>query len=632
MYLRKSKRANGRVHLSIGENYREGGKTKSRHIESLGYVDELISEDCPDPVAFWERELARRNEEAKQEGSSICLRLDPQKRIDPQEESRVMLGAAVMGSYFYRDLGIGEFFERRRIGYPVSFDPCRILELLTWGALTGADSKRAIWEERAAYPRACRFSLEDMCRCFGYLSANKDALVDHMRASLEMARGSRDTSRVFCGVSRYYYDNAIEDEGAFEDACANESARALGDVHACGDKSLIGRRAADASGVIRSGSIAHLGILVDGSGVPLDFNVFPDSLGDKGAMMDALKRRYLSSRGGAAEWAADGLDACAGIAASGSGTCASRHAPHASGTRFVAVINRGLNTASAITSLMLDGDGFIFMQPARQASGELKAWIRDNSGYKSNGNDSLRVKSRLFSKTILARDAAGQAVRVELPMKGVAFWARDLYEKNWSERAVIIEELYKPRFGDLPSSEKMNAALGSANSPTQARDEDSALQQKGVWRIDGNQVSADKDLDGFFYLVTSEQDMEDLSLIRACQGFWRTQKFFGAAKQEHWLPVGCCTAEERVNANFLIRFISLQIATLMKKDAGRKYSLQEIADTLARLVGRRVDANIYYFDYRSALSDALAEAAGVDLSRQFLSRSEIRKIMAEVRK
>ena len=54
MYLRKAKRGNGRVYLSIGENFRVDGKTRSRHLESIGYVDELASDGCPDPVAFWE--------------------------------------------------------------------------------------------------------------------------------------------------------------------------------------------------------------------------------------------------------------------------------------------------------------------------------------------------------------------------------------------------------------------------------------------------------------------------------------------------------------------------------------------------------------------------------------------------
>lgn len=52
VYLRKDKRKNGRTYLSIGENYRVDGKTRARHLESIGYVDELTGGGCPDPVAF----------------------------------------------------------------------------------------------------------------------------------------------------------------------------------------------------------------------------------------------------------------------------------------------------------------------------------------------------------------------------------------------------------------------------------------------------------------------------------------------------------------------------------------------------------------------------------------------------
>ena len=42
MYLRKSKKKNGRVYLTIVEAYRdERGKNMSRTVERLGYVDDL---------------------------------------------------------------------------------------------------------------------------------------------------------------------------------------------------------------------------------------------------------------------------------------------------------------------------------------------------------------------------------------------------------------------------------------------------------------------------------------------------------------------------------------------------------------------------------------------------------------
>ena len=42
MHLKKTKRGE-RVYLSVVQNYREGGKTKTKTIESIGYVDQFTS-------------------------------------------------------------------------------------------------------------------------------------------------------------------------------------------------------------------------------------------------------------------------------------------------------------------------------------------------------------------------------------------------------------------------------------------------------------------------------------------------------------------------------------------------------------------------------------------------------------
>ena len=46
MFLKKDRRPNGRIHLSIVEGYRDPltGKPKQRNIQTLGYLDELEKE------------------------------------------------------------------------------------------------------------------------------------------------------------------------------------------------------------------------------------------------------------------------------------------------------------------------------------------------------------------------------------------------------------------------------------------------------------------------------------------------------------------------------------------------------------------------------------------------------------
>ena len=71
MYLRKSKKPNGRTYLTIVQGYRdEDGKNRARTVKSLGYVDALEAE-FDDPVAHFEEECRRMTAEAARRGGRL---------------------------------------------------------------------------------------------------------------------------------------------------------------------------------------------------------------------------------------------------------------------------------------------------------------------------------------------------------------------------------------------------------------------------------------------------------------------------------------------------------------------------------------------------------------------------------
>lgn len=92
------------------------------------------------------------------------------------------------------------------------------------------------------------------------------------------------------------------------------------------------------------------------------------------------------------------------------------------------------------------------------------------------------------------------------------------------------------------------------------------------------------------------------------------------------------STESHIRAHFLICYIALFIMRLMQLDTGKAYSSTQIAEVLSNIVGHRLDANVYHFDYRTDLSDRLADAVGIDLTAEVLKKGQIRDIMADVRK
>ena len=570
MYLRKSKKPNGRTYLTIVQGYRdENGKNRARTVKSLGYVDALEAE-FDDPVAHFEEECRRMTAEAARAEAPIAVEFTASKKIDKRAEGRVELGAAVPSAYLHRDLGIWSFFERKRTARGFSYDPCRILELLVWDRIAHPSSKHAAWEARERFPRKCGFTADDVYRCLTYLDGNADALVSSMNASLEESRGPRDASCLYYDVTNYYFE--------------------------CGEED--GFRMRGVSKEHRPSPIVQMGLFLDSDGLPLGYELFPGNRNDVTTLLPAMSK--------------------AGV----------RDLPR--GERVVVVADKGLNTSANIAACVLDGNGYIFSQSVRKATKGLKSWVLDDAGYEESAFGSFKIKSRVSEKAVYVAGEGGKRRRVMVPVKEVAFWSRDYFERSRRERAKVVEKSRAAvARGDMSSAAAKTSVRYAKDVPV-VRETGEAADHN--WVIDEDRIAADEAMDGYYCLVTSEQEMDDREVIDAYRGLWRIEESFRVMKGDFDARPVYCSTESHIRAHFLVCYIALLAMRLMQLDTGRKYSAAQISEALAGVTGHLMDRNLYLFDYRTDLTDELAGAVGIDLSRQVLTRGQIRSIMADVKK
>ena len=570
MYLRKSKKPNGRTYLTIVQGYRdEDGKNKARTVKSLGYVDALEAE-FDDPVAHFEEECRRMTAEAARAEAPIAVEFTASKKIDKRAEGRVELGAAVPSAYLHRDLGVWSFFERKRTSRGFSYDPCRILELLVWDRIAHPSSKRAAWEARGRFPRKCGFTADDVYRCLTYLDENADALVSSMNASLEQSRGPRDASCLYYDVTNYYFECDEED----------------------------GFRMRGVSKEHRPSPIVQMGLFLDSDGLPLGYELFPGNRNDMTTLLPAMSK--------------------AGV----------RDLPW--GERVVVVADKGLNTSANIAACVLDGNGYIFSQSVRKATKGLKSWVLDDAGYEESASGSFKIKSRISEKAVYVAGEDGKRRRVMVPVKEVAFWSRDYFERSRRERAKVVEKSRAAvARGDMSSAAAKTSVRYAKDVPVVRETGEAASHN---WVVDEERIAADEAMDGYYCIVTSEQEMDDRDVIDAYRGLWRIEESFRVMKGDFDARPVYCSTESHIRAHFLVCYIALLAMRLMQLDTGRKYSAAQISEALAGVTGHLMDRNLYLFDYRTDLTDELAGAVGIDLSRQVLTRGQIRSIMADVKK
>ena len=578
MFVKKQKRKNGRTYLSVVQGYRdEHGRTKTKHVRSLGYLDEL-EKLYDDPVAHFRAEVEAENEAARAEAAPITVTLHPLRKIDKRAEGRVEMGAAVPSAYFHRDLGIWGFFERKRTARKFGYDPCRILELLCWNRISDPGSKRAAFAAKDRFPRRCDFTLDDVYGSLDYLADNADALVKHMNASLEEARGARDRTRLYYDVTNYYFEVDGEDgEGLRKRGVSKEH---------------------------RPEAIVQMGLLLDADGVPLDYELFPGNVNDMSTMLPMMRKAGL------------------------------RDAGNPGGERVVVVADKGLNTSDNIAACTLDGNGFVFSQSVRKATKTLKAWVLDGSGYEESGSGDFRVKSRIADKAVYVAGEDGKTKRVMVPVKEVAFWSRDFYERARHERAKVVEKSRAAiARGDMSAAVARSSAKYAKDVPVVKATGEKAQHN---WVLDEEKIAADAEMDGYYCIITSEQEWSERDIIEAYRGLSRIEESFRVLKGTMDARPVYVWTEPHIRAHFLVCYVALTIMRLMQADVerttGTRPSAGAVAEALSNMVGHRLDANVYHFDYRTDLTDALCDAVGIDLSREAMTKSQMNKVMSAVKK
>lgn len=380
MYLHKSERKGG-TYLSIVEGYREGGKVKHRTVESLGYVDDLMEEYGPDPVAHFKQACKERNAAKEAEAQSVTIEIRPQQKIDKRAAARKNIGSAVLLAV-YNALGVETAIRNATRGSNADYDANAVMRLLVTERVLDPGSKKHAWENRNRYFFRTEFSLEDTYRALDPICACRDRIVSAVNRAVDKM-GIRDTACVFYDVTNYYFE--LDEPG--------------------------GLRQKGVSKEHRKSPIVQMGLLQDSAGIPIGYRLFPGNTPDACTMLDvlaAMKRDYGCQR-------------------------------------VVVVGDKGNNCSTNIAALTARGDGFVYSQSIRgsKSDAELKEWVLADAGYAcardADGRTTYKVKSRQGYKTVTVVGDDGKRRKVDVEAKYVAFWS-EKYQKRARKERLAAEE------------------------------------------------------------------------------------------------------------------------------------------------------------------------------------------------
>ena len=366
MYLKRAVKPSGRIYMTIVEKYRDpvSGKSKDKPIKVIGYADEY-KDQYEDPVAHFKK-LAKQmtleaEEEKKKKLITKVIDLSEELTVGSNEEKNIGYGFI---KQIYKELEIDRFFKKKLEKEDTSLPVEKIFELLVFSRIINPGSKKYTYENKEfLFEKFDGFSLDDVYRALDIITKYDEDLqrwiYDH-----SVTIYKRDISATYFDCTNYYYDVSSPDEDEKDDD---------------GNLLLKRYRKYGPEKNHRKDPIVELGLLMDASGIPLSYGLFPGNESEKVNMLPIIKKAKISY----------GFQ------------------------RTIVVADRGLNTSDNI--YYLNGkndsddnqmDGYVYGQSIRSADKQFKDWCINPEGYEDtkieeNGETiTFRHKSRIYPKKL----------------------------------------------------------------------------------------------------------------------------------------------------------------------------------------------------------------------------------------
>lgn len=134
--------------------------------------------------------------------------------------------------------------------------------------------------------------------------------------------------------------------------------------------------------------------------------------------------------------------------------------------------------------------------------------------------------------------------------------------------------------------------------------------------------------DGYYAICTDLVNDSVEEIIRVSEQRWEIEESFRIMKTEFQARPVCLSREDRIQAHFLICYLSLMIYRILEKKLKEKYTAEKIITTLRKMELHIIPGTGYQPSYtRTDLTDELHEIFGFNTDYQIMTKSSIRNII-----
>ena len=596
MYLRQIKRPQG-IYLAIQESYYDSSKKQSRTrtIESIGYLDNLRKE-YEDPIAFFSQKAAAMTAEKKKEKSKTIV-IDGSEKMDTNTDDILNVGYGIL-KHLYKELELDKFWNWKSRNLLVEFSVDQIFRLLVFSRILCPASKKGTFDNQNFYFEDFGdFSLDDIYHALDIICKNNEALqkwiFDHSEKLYD-----RDLSVSYFDCTNYYFDIGRSDMDSFDEKgnCVDKEGNIVDAKYR--------KRGPEKNH--RPDPIVEMGLLMDRNGIPLAFDLFPGNESEKVHMRPIINRIKQDF----------------------------------SNTRIIFVADRGLNTSDNIYYLNGDNkcdvnqrDGYVYGQSVRGADAEFRNWVL-SSGYKKDtvktedGKEIFFIhKSRIYPKELHVNVTKPGKKTVKVDQKQMVYYSEKYAKKQKADREVMIE-----RAKDLIKHPKKYDRVTSAGSAAYILN--IAFDKSTGEIVDGKnlelnltKIREEAKYDGYYSIVTSELNMSDFEMRDVYHGLSKIEETFKISKTEFSSRPIFVRTNEHIDAHFATCFTSLVLIRLLQAKLGNRYPAGKIIESLKKYCCVPLDANNYKFTYFDEILKTCGNAFNLELDNRYRTRQQIQRIL-----
>lgn len=601
MFLRQTKKPKG-TYLAIVENVYDSSlkKNRQRTIEGIGYL-EVLKDQYDDPIAFFSNKAVEMTLEKKR-SSTTTITIDKDSVLAEDENNSLNVGYAVL-KQLYRDLELDKFWNWKTRNLSIQFSLDKIFRLLTFSRVLFPASKKETFDHRGIFFEPFDdFSLDDVYHSLDIIA---DHQKDLQKWIYERSRKicARDLSVTYFDCTNYYFDIGRSDMDTLDDSGKP--------VDKKGNPVNAKYRKRGPEKNHRPDPIVEMGLLMDRNGIPLAFDLFPGNESEKVHMRPILNRVKKDF----------------------------------AGTRTIIVADRGLNTSDNIYFINGDNkgdnnqrDGYVYGQSVRGADAQFKAWVLAD-GYhvtKVTDEDGKAItfihKSRIYPKELHVNVTVPGCKKkkkktITVDQKQMVYYSEKYAKKQRMDRQVMVE-----RAKDLLRYPKKYDKITAAGSASYIKDiafdkETGEVVEGRVLELDIAKIEEEAKYDGYYSIVTSELDMDDLEMRDIYRGLARIEETFKISKSEFEARPVYVRTNDHIDAHFTTCFVALVLIRILQAKLGYQYPIGQILKSLRKYKCIQLDINWYQFTYYNEILKACGKEFDLDLNTKYRTRQQIQRLL-----